>query len=461
MADSNYILAGYETLGTYFKNFCLKNLQNNWEDNFTPEILSNFLSNTCHGFLHSFGQNFTGKKNYKNYVQSEVKVFTENRNYGIFDNCNFIADSGGFQASIGRIDEHETENLINLYHEFVEFNHRCIDRAFILDLPPGPGCKLFKNFDDIFYGNERTYNLAKNLPKEVRDKVIYIHHFRTPKLWDIFTDLLNQDGMFDAFQHFGTGGIVANMSGDSTPCIIYVLPLIPLLKKAKAAGRKELDFHILGGANFRDIFFYEMFQKVVKETHDIELRISYDSSGVFKGLMRGRTMFILDDDEIVKKVDMRSNTLKQHFGNRMTTEDVVKHKIDDMSDRFDLKRISNFEIYNEGTGTFPDNFRMYAAMLVLRTYADVQLMLRRKANEIYPVYQSGDLEEFVIQCAQVTQNVNQGKITRKQKAKTHSIINSIKMLIDLDEDFCKYIVNKHLAKDEFLDLDHTRKVWVF
>jgi hypothetical protein len=461
MSDSNYVLAGFETLATYFKNFSVRNLQGNWDDNFTPEIMSNFLSQTCHGFLHSFGQNFTGKKKYDKYVATEAALFRDCRAFGIFNDCNFIADSGGFQASIGRIDEHETDRLVDLYHEFLTNEHDCIDKAFILDLPPGPGCKLFKNFDDVYYGNERTYNLAKNLPDEAREKVIYIHHFRTPKLWDIFTDLLNSDGMFDAFQHFGTGGIVANMSSDTAiPCIIYVLPLIPVLKKAKEAGRKELDFHILGGANFRDIFFYEIFQKIVKETHDIELRISYDSSGVFKGLMRGRTMHILDDQNIVRKIDVRSNCLDKGYitNDKMNVEDIIKYKMDDMSDRFNLKKLDPFQIYCPDSGTFPDNFRMYAAMLVLRTYADVQLMLRQKAHDLYPVYQSGDLQEFTQQCLTVTQNVNQGKITRKQKAKTNSLINSIKMLVNLDEDYCKYIVNKHLAKDEFTDLNHTTRL---
>lgn len=461
MSDSNYVLAGFETLATYFKNFSIRNMQNNWDDNFTPAIISAFLSQTCHGFLHSFGQNFTGKKKYDNYVATEAAMFRECRSYGIFENCNFICDSGGFQASIGRIDEHETDNLVNLYHEFLENEHDCIDKAFVLDLPPGPGCKLFKNFDDVYYGNERTYNLAKNLPKEARDKMIYIHHFRTPKLWDIFTDLLNSDGMFDAFQHFGTGGIVANSGSDTQiPCIIYVLPLIPVLKKAKEAGRKELDFHILGGANFRDIFFYEMFSKVVKETHDIELRISYDSSGVFKGLMRGRTMYILDDEDVVRKIDMRSACLdkRYHPNSNIKIQDIVENKVNYMADRFNFKHLDPFNIYDKELGTFPDNFRMYAAMLVLRTYADVQLLLRRKAAEIYPIFQSGDLQEFTQQCLTVTQNVNQGKITRKQKAKTNSLINSINMLINLDEDYCKYIVNKHLAKDEFTELDHTTRL---
>lgn len=454
MSDSNFVCAGYETLATYWKNFRIKNLQGNWNDNFTPEIISTFFSQTCYGFLHSFGQNFTGKKNYTNYIESEVNLFKECRDYGIFENCKFIADSGGFQASIGRIDQHETDNLIDLYHDFVANHHACIDRAFILDLPPGPGCKLFSNFDDVYYANERTYNLARNLSDEARKKIIYIHHFRTPKLWDIFDTLLNSEGMFDAFENYATGGIVANQGSDTAiPCIIYILPLIPVLKKAVEAGRRTLDFHILGGAGFRDIFFYEMFSKIVKEEHDIELTISYDSSGIFKGLMRGRMLHILCDDEIVRKVDLRTDVLDKRFIGAMKTADIISHKIDNMSERFNFKTINSGKIYCDESGTFPDDFRIYAAMLVLRTYADIQMMLKRKVAEIYPMYKADDFESFNRECSLITQNLNQGKITRKQTAKTHAITNSLTMLKNLDVDFCKHIVNKYLAKDEFIDLD--------
>ncbi len=178
-----------------------------------------------------------------------------------------------------------------------------------------------------------------------------------------------------------------------------------------------MDFHILGGANFRDIFFYEMFSKTVKENYDVELRISYDSSGVFKGLMRGRMLHILCDDEIVRKVDLRSVALNKRFIGEMKTADIIKYKIDDMSDRYNLARIDSGKIYCDESGTFPDDFRLYAAMLVLRTYADVQLMLRRKANEIYPLFQSGNFEEFNKQCSAVTQSVNQGKINMENPLK--------------------------------------------
>lgn len=457
MSESNYVLAGMETLLTYFSNFCTKNKQGNWDNHYTPEQHANLLKTCCLGFLHSFGQNFTGKKNYKNYVDNEAKAFQDCRDSGIYEDSPMVVDSGGFQASTGKINENETELLIELYHEFLVKHIDVYDRAFILDIPPGPGCKIFDNFDQVYDYNNKTYNLAKNLPQKAKDKIIYIHHFRTPKLWEIYTDILNQPGMFESFKSYGTGGIVANMSGDTMPYIIYVLPLIPILKKTIEAGRKELSFHILGGATYRDVFFYEIFQKIVKEEHDVDLTMSYDSSGPFKGLLRGRTMHLLHED-IVYKTDMRSHAIRNRLHGNYRTIDIIREKVNNMADRFGFKRIDMKELYCDKVNSFPDYTRSYLVLLTLVEFAQVQMMLKQKAHEIYPIYQAGDLEEFARQCSQVTQNINSGKITRKQKSKTNSLINSVEMLINLDEEHCKYIVNKYLAKDEFTELDKKTRV---
>ena len=58
-------------------------------------------------------------------------------------------------------------------------------------------------------------------------------------------------------------------------------------------------------------------------------------------------------------------------------------------------------------------------------------------------------------------SLNGGKITKKQISKSYSIINSLKMLENLDEDYCQYIVNKYLAKDEFIDLIQNEKILTF
>lgn len=460
MGESNYILAGAETLITYDKHLRIKNTQGNWDDQYTPKLYSKLLSTCCHGFLHSFGQDFTGRKNYSKYVEREVGVFQQCRDSGLYENSTLIADSGGFQVSIGKIAHHETEILIELYHEFLNNHSEVFDRAFILDIPPGPGCTIFKDWDDVYNYNNRTYNFAKNLPDHIRDKMIYVHHFRTPKLWEIYKDLVNQDGMFDSFKHFGTGGIVAALSGDTMPCIIYILPLIPILKKTIEAGRKELSFHILGGASYRDIFFYELFQKLVKEVHDVDLTISYDSSGAFKALMRGRVFSLLHGG-MVHKMDMRSVNIRNRVHTNYRVIDIVREKINEMSDRFNFKRIDMTELYDDTINTFPDIFRTYAVLLTLREYAHVQQWLKKKTEEIYPVFQSGDLEEFNKQCSEVTQAINGGRITKKQKQKTNNVTNSLEMLVKLDESHCEYMINKYLAKDEYTTLDKKSRVLTF
>ncbi|MCK5614857.1 hypothetical protein KAR91_74030 [Candidatus Pacearchaeota archaeon] len=459
MADSGYVLAGFETLATILNNFALRDTKKRFDNHFTPEQISSFLRTTCHGFLHSFGQNFTGKKTYDKYIDLEAKLYRQARSYGFFDGCTFIADSGGFQASIGRINPDETQRLIDLYHEFLVKHTDVIDRAFILDLPPGPGCKLFNTFDDIYDRNLETYTLAKNLPQEARDKVIYIHHFRTPKLWDIYGDILRSEGMFESFQYFGTGGIVANMASDTAiPCIIYVLPMIPLINQAIAHGRDKLTFHILGGANFRDILFYEMFQTLVREKHGVELEISYDSSGLFKGLMIGRFFQMIGEDGIIRKVDIRSQTLNKRFKDDKRVIDVYTEAVKEVTEQYDFKPISMDPVYDPDTGTFFEETKIYSMFVMLNMYAKVQQILRGQAKRLYPIYASGDREEFGRQVELVTRSINGGKISRKQKAKSYSLIKSLDMLSNLDENYCKYIVTKYLAKDEFSDLDPRTQV---
>ena len=165
---SSYTVAGFETLMTIIDNFML-NKKNDFEDHFTREDISNFFGKVCNKFLHSFGQNFRGKRNYDNYNQKEAELFTKLRNSKFFQTSEFITDSGGFQASVGLISEQETVILIEKYYSFlVDYKNNYYDKAFILDLPPGPGCKIFKNFDQVYKKNLESYLIAANLPDDVR-----------------------------------------------------------------------------------------------------------------------------------------------------------------------------------------------------------------------------------------------------------------------------------------------------
>jgi hypothetical protein len=448
---SGYTVAGMETLATIIDNF-IKNKKNDFEDHFTREDISNFLGQVCNRFLHSFGQNFKGKKNYDNYNQKEAELYKKVRDTKFFEKSSLIVDSGAFQISIGLLTRKESDILFNNFYTFLTDYYESFDEAFILDLPPGPGCQIFSNFKEVYDKNLASYSIAANLPDHVREKVVYIHHFRTPKLWDIYTKILRDNDFYKYFTKFSTGGIVANSAGDSDiPCIIYVLPLIPLLNETIKHKRNRLDFHVLGGATFRDIFFYELFKYHVKKVHNIELNITYDSSSLFKGLMIGRFFSTLDGDQI-KKVDIRSSNLNMRFKDDIKIQDVCNNVMNQLSEKYNFKKLTFVNIYNLDTGTFHESVKIYLMLYMLEFYQEVELLMRKKSKEIYHYYESGNIESFMTHSEQITRDLNQGKISRKQISKSNSIIKSLDMLTTLDEDFCKHVVNKFLSKDEFINL---------
>jgi len=471
MANSGYVLAGFETLATIIDMF-IDGRRGKYDDNFSRADISRFLAQTCHGYLHSYGQNFPNKKKYNKYSQTEADMFRTCRNMRIFDDCNFIVDSGGFQISIGQLSRRESDLLLNnMYYDFLVDHYDCYDSAFILDVPPGPGCEIFHNFEDVYNLNMASYQKAKKLPDHVRKKVIYIHHFRTPKLWEIYTKILREGEMFDSFEYHGTGGIVANMASDmSIPCIIYVLPLIPLVNEAKKCGRNYLNFHILGGANFRDVLFYELFKITVKKHHNIDLNISYDSSGPYKQLMHARFLNVKDDQGYLRKMSIKPDELSTKFMREATTSDksvLQKYQeiIDTLSDNAGFKRLDLngvYGMYPNRSGvlyeTFHPEVKAYSILYALSVYPMIQAEMAEFAQRVYPIYESGDLEVFYKECFDITRHINQGKLTKKQRIKSYSIPRSLDMLRELDEDYCHHLVTKFLSKDEFTDLDSKTRV---
>ena len=469
MARSGYILAGFETLATIIDMF-IDGKRGRFNDNFTRDDISRFLADTCSGYLHSYGQNFPNKKKYQKYSQNEANMYKICRDMGIFNDCNLVVDSGGFQISVGQLTRRESELLLNnMYYDFLVDHYDVYDSAFILDVPPGPGCEIFHNFKDVYNLNMASYQKAKALPDHVRKKVIYVHHFRTPKLWEIYTRILREGEMFPAFEYHGTGGIVANMASDmSIPCVIYVLPLIPLINEAKKYGRKYLNFHILGGANFRDVLFYELFKITVKKNHDIDLNITYDSSGPYKQVMHARFLNVMDDQGYMRKMDVRKNNLDKKFMPEQNVDEKYQEILDKMSDQYGFKRLDLDGVYGmypnrSGvlTETFHHEVKAYSILYALSVYPMIQEQMRQFAQRVYPIYEARAMEDFYKECFDITRHINQGKLTKKQRIKAYSIPRSLDMLVNLDEDYCQHLVDKFLAKDEFSELNGQQGVLTF
>jgi len=488
---SDYMCAGARTVNDILENF-YRDPHRGFTNNFTRLDLSNFFSQTCNSFLHSFGQNLpkskkVGIKDTKamdKYIKAEVKLLKNMRQRLIFTKTKLVVDSGGYEVSKGRLDEDQSRVLDQMYHRFL-YNHcRDYDRAFTLDFVPGQGKnpKFFKDFNDIYYWNLRSYTRAASLPESVRHKIVYIHHFRTPALWKIFMKIMRDNNLFKEFKYHGTGGMVANLASDAnTPCITYILPLIPLLNEAIKDNRDYLYFHVLGIGNPRDIFFYEFFKTHVKKVHNIDLHISYDSAGaMFHQLLNARYIPVYDRvNDMIVKMYLKTNELTKRFGrkdklvidtyndeiNKMAHKyKFLKIPIRDISDVYQVCKICGgagtngvgkqcSECHSSGWGTFYDNIKVYSMLYSIESVREIQEVSKYHSDKLYPLYEAGELEEFNREVELVTRKFNHERITRKQKAKTNSLIRSLDMLSSLDEDHCEYIVNRYLAKDEFKHLD--------
>jgi len=455
---SYYVLAGAITLVSLLERFV-----NETGSKFLDlASCQQFFSLKCNKFLHSYGLNLGPKtkldSNFNKKVLGSLKLLKDNL---MFKKTELFLDSGGFQVSIGKVSKSQALQMIDSYHNFLSDFHQSFDFAFSLDLVPGPNCVAFSTFKDVLETNLQSYKLASQLDPDSRKKVVYIHHFRTPRLLSIFREILFEFDMFSKFDNFATGGIVANLASDTAVnVVLYIIPLIDLLHITKQSGRRDLNFHILGGATYRDIFFYELVKLHVKRVHDINLKITFDSSSIFKGLMVARHIHVLEDDRVLT-MSLKERELGQRWVNGKSIRERLQEIMDHFMERNDFNHVDFTNPYDPETGTFRKECSMYLMLYVLDFFFEIQKYLREKAEEIYKKFEEDDLPTFNSEVEKVIRSLNRGKATRKQRSKSYSIWRSLQALTDLDIDYANHLVHKFLSKDEFTNLLGNQELLTF
>jgi hypothetical protein len=454
MTKSSFILAGFEAFGRIVNNFMLGKKPDRWHKNFTHNDLANYFNSTITGFLHSYGEDYAIRKNLKTYGKSQMRMIKRFLDTGLFKNVDLYLDSGGYQISTGKLNRYYSEALLDNYYDFTVEAKDLYDRSFILDVSPGQKCVMFECFEDVYEKNLRSYQEASQLPEDVRSKMIYVHHFRTPKLSEIYNRLLYENDFYKYFNHFACGGIVSNMASDlKIPCLVYIIPLIPLLKETIRNGRDYLNFHVLGGASYRDVLFYELFKEVVRRYHGIELKITYDSSGIFRQIFVARYIHASDELGNIKKMNIKSDNLHRKFGD-VTIQEKLDHILNKMARKYNFREIDILNgIYDEKT--MHEDVKVYTMLYIFSLYSELTTTFHKWASEVLDVYESEDQEKFIDLCLEQTVKAAQGRYSSKVRHKTYSIGRSIDMLRDLDEEQCQHYVKKYLASDEFSYLDKT------
>lgn len=456
-SSSGYVCAAGDTLTQLMGKFI--DLSNG--SYFDDKMFSEFMSRTVNRFLYSFGAgvNYETKRLSDNHADKFLKIIKLILNRPFMSKTDLYWDSGGFQVAQGAFLPKDIPRFTDLYYDTVKNNTDMFTYAFIQDIPPGPASgELFHSYKEIEDLNRESYLKCKRLlpPEIVRDKIIYIHHFRTPALFDIWNRFLFEENLAEGFTYFGTGGIVAQLSTDiDKPFILYVIPLNSMIQYAKKNNIKHMKFHILGGANFIDVFYHQLFSYHIKNYHHIDIEITYDSTALFKGLAMGRFIQVVNPLGCLQKMDLRSTVLNKRW-NDNTIENYCYKIVNDMASKHNFKILTKEvdPIYDERK-TFSRSIHMYLMAYMMDLYKIMEARAIDEVHRIYPLYVCGDRRQFNLECYELVRKLNQGKESTKQYSKSQSIYNSLQILEKADIDWCKHIVSKTLFKDDIEELKGT------
>jgi len=446
----NYILAGVDTFVSLQGAF----IDIQQKDHYDDIKLDNFLQNTVSKFLYSFGSflNYKSKTFKENYSEKIITEINKMNSRSFMKNTDLYIDSGGFQIAMGALKTERMFDYIKVYHEFLKNNYQLFSHAFHLDIPPGPGSDdIFQSYKQIEDLNRLSYQTTSQLPQEVKDKMIYIHHFRTPSLYKMYSKFLWEEDLANGYQYFGTGGIVAAAATDMIiPVIIYCIPLSSILKYNIQKKNKSFKFHVLGGANYIDVIYHKLFSYHIKKKYNIDCEITYDSSSVFKGLAQGRIIPTFKDNGILDKMDIRSIVLHQKFEKDITIEDKLYQILNDMSRMYNFKELNSKDdpIYDLERGTFSRSSYMYLFCYMLYMYKKMEIIAEEFVKDLYPSFENGNQEQFDQKFFNMYRRFNGGRTSRKLKAKSYSVWKSLEILSNLDEDYNKHLIEKFMSSDD-------------
>jgi len=445
----NYVMAALPSLVQHC-NGVLKQHQGYLNN----DSINKFLLENCDKFLSSIGVCLTkGKPPTEKILEKYSKVLDRFEEAEYLKDCEVIIDSAGYQLQSNYMKKQEIPTFIDIYHKFLENSSHRFDRAFMLDVAPGATHCPFDSWQEMEQLNRLSYGKSAELPKNIRDKMIYIHHFRTPSIKKVYDKLLNE-GYADGFQHFATGGLVSfSKSSSTTPIILYSIPLIDVILHAKKVGMKKFKWHCLGGSEFKDILFHKLAEIHIKKIHDIDVEITYDSSTIFKTLAMSRYIYVPLENESIWKMSIRSDNIHMPWKQKGTVEEYFYTLLNEVADKYGFKSLNSKDnpIYNN-EGKLSRVSYMYGIIHQLQMFNICDKWCKDTAKDIYSEYVTGQTKNFAGQFDNKIEktmfNFNNGITSNRLSARTPSVYKSLEFLRNLDLKECNHYVTNFMAGDE-------------
>jgi len=418
------------------------------------EGLNNYITRVCPQFLLSLGSVMSKKSKVTCKTFDKFLTITRSlRNTSYLSNMELTIDNGGYQIQKGFLDAADIPGFIYRFYDLLDTPGLPIDWTFTLDIAPGK-VNVFQNESQLISLNDLSYSRAAQLPDTVRNKTIYIEHFRNLELIRVWEKLHQQD-YHNSFNHFGTGGLASFARGRSQPCVDYAIPLVRALKDAKDRGITSFRYHVLGASQFTYFLIHSLFEHHIKMIHGIDVEITCDSTIIFSKFFRTYSLPVIDSDnqrlhEIVLHSDKLNNPTPSGETNLsefvLSTENIlVPYGFQPLEERYDT-------IYQPGKkrDQFTRLAYTYGMLLYLHNFYIVEQWCRDAVDDLYLLFLTKKEKEF---CAATTDMLVRicGMPDTPYRHKNHQymakrIWNSLDMLTKLNWEYSVHVVDCFLTK---------------
>lgn len=425
----NYVIAG----GDCIVHFLTPHIG----ELYTAEQVKNHLSNNVNRLLYSFGARLS-KHNNKIDTRRVARI---SREVDKIRNCPFTSDSplsidsGGYQVCMGYVNYEKIPDYINIYSDFIQKKHKDFSMCFSLDLPISRS-GIFKTYSQMEYYNEMSYKAFSNFSPEIKKQIYYIHHYSSPKVYDIFLRFLNDCDYANGFTNFSSPP-----ESSLNSSVAYSIPLSDIVTHCKKVGLTSFNFHALGGASSIDTFLYQLISKHIEYRHGIKVRITYDSSTLFKGIAVGRSIRLFKRDNMLYTGDIHSNNIHTKFDREKSLEDKMYDSINEMSQHYGFKILDpvQYPLYNPDGKT---NMKVYCMLILqqMNIYRRVELMCEEAIEDIYSYYKEDNMPDFIDSCMKFLAKICDGRVTRKVYDYCSSLPQTMRVLEMCDTGFNKYIL---------------------
>lgn len=437
---------------------------------FTNEQVNNLLKDKCNRFLVSLGSELDRKimiireRMINSFVEKKLKRF---HNSGFFKDCEIIIDSGGYQIQKGMLHRNDIPKFIDLYYDnFVKNNTDLFSYAFNLDLAPGAVHCPFSSFDDMKALNLYSFGKSANFDKELKSKMIYIHHFRTPKIHEIYNELLFKHDLGDGFTCFSTGGLVSfTKIGEQPPYLLYVIPLLELIKYNKAKGINKFRFHILGASQWKEILGHKLLEIFIQKLLGVEVEITFDSSTCFQAFCMAREAYFKENSDNnslkLKNLKLQISSLDKFINESdssgmdiLTNKQAFCRTVNENIEKYGMRTLNeNEEIYNE-RHTFSNSIYAYGIFHMLDIFNSVEKYCSFMANEIYLNFNDKEKVFDLIRESMMSMTPYKRFSIERINLLATSIMNTVNLIEEFKTNEDKtiektnFIIKKYMSGDE-------------